>query len=169
MQILADNGGFVLADDGARLFFFRRRIAPTWLVFVPGLLTVIAAGNGIVQVALGNVIAGVVLLVVGVACGFGTRAVLQARRRAKAAPLDPREALIVIAMEARTVFAGDGRVLAPLDAVRFERAMQATSSARSLRVVWPGGSVVVYRGDALLPSGSINAPIEVLRSRGLAV
>lgn len=169
MQVLADNGGFVLAEDGARLLFFQRRILPTWLVFVPGLLTVITVGNAVVQLVLGNVAVGAVLLAVGVACGFGTRAALGSRRRAKAAPLVAGDAVVVIDTDARVLLDGDGVVLAPLDAVRIERAMQVTSSSRALRVAWPGEAVVVYRGDALSLTGSIDAPVTELRSRGLTV
>lgn len=61
-----------------------------------------------------------------------------------------------------------GYVLAD-DAVRIERSMQLTSSARALRIVWPGGAMVVYRGDPLLPGGSINLPVEALHARGVPI
>jgi len=167
MHALADNGGYVLAEDGARLLFFRRRILPSWLAFVPGLLAVIALGNGLVQLVLGNLAAGGALLVLGAGSGLGLRAVLRSRHRAKAAPLDPTTALLVIDLEARALLDGGGRILAPLDAVRVERSMQVTSSARALRIVWPGGAVVVYRGDALQTGGSITVPVDVLHARGV--
>lgn len=169
MQVLADNGGFVLAEDDARLLFFQRRIIPTWLVFVPGLLAVITVANAVVQAALGNYVAGAVLVLVGVACSFGVRAALSSRRRAMTAPLDAATAVLVIDRGARALLDGDGRVLAAIDTIRVEKAMQATSSARALRVAWHGGAVVVYRGDALRPGGSIDVPAEALRSRGVPV
>ncbi len=53
--------------------------------------------------------------------------------------LDPTAALLVIDLGTRTLLDGDSGVLASLDSVRIH-----------LRVVWPGGSNVVYRGDPLL-------------------
>lgn len=35
VQVLADNGRYVLAEAGARLLFFERRILPPWTVYVP--------------------------------------------------------------------------------------------------------------------------------------
>jgi hypothetical protein len=169
LRAVADNGGYVLADDGARLLFLQRRILPSWAAFVPGLLAVIALGNGAVQLGLGHLVPGGVLVVVGAVAGFGLRAALGRRRRARAAPLDPGSAVLVIDLGAQTLLDGAGRTLAPLHAVRLERSMQATSSARAIRIVWPGGAEVVYRGDALVPGGSIGAAVEALRTRGLFV
>ena len=169
MEALTDNGGYVLAADGDRLLFLRRRILPTWLAFVSGVLAVVAVGNGAVQVAFGQVAVGAVLIVVGVAFASGLRAVLQSGRQAMAAPLDPGTAVLVIDLAARTLLDGRGAVLAPLEAVRVSRSMQATSSALALRVTWPGGAVVVYRGDALAFGGSVDAAAEALRARGIPV
>jgi hypothetical protein len=166
---LADNGGYVLAEDGSRLLFFRRRILPSWMAFVSGLLAVIALGNGVVQLVLGNLAAGGALLVAGAGAALTLLAVLRSRRRATATPLEATTALVVIDLEARSLLDGGDRILAPLDAVRVERSMQMTSSARALRIVWPGGAMVVYRGDALLPGGSIAVAIEVLRTRGVPI
>ena len=169
MHALADNGGYVLAEDGARLLFFQRRILPSWLAFVPGLLAVIALGNGVVQLVLGNLAVGSGLLALGAASALGLRTVLRSRRRVKAAPLEPTTALLVIDLGARTLLDGGGRILAPFEQVRIERSMQLTSSARALRVVWPAGAMVVYRGDALQPGGSIAVPAEALRARGVSI
>lgn len=169
MQVLADNGGYVLAEDGGRLLFFQRRIVPSWLVFVPGLLAIICAGNGIVQLVVGNVAAGLVILALGAVGLAGLRFALRARKRAMSAPLDPAGASLVVDLETATLRDARGNGLAPLTGVRFEKAMQATSSARSLRVTWAGGSLVLYRGDPLTPSGSIDAPARVLQERGLPV
>jgi hypothetical protein len=118
---------------------------------------------------LGNLAAGGGLVVVSAGTALALRAVLRSRRRARAAPLDATAALVVIDLEARTLLDGGARILAPLDAVRIERSMQMTSSARALRIVWPGGAMVVYRGDALLPGGSIAVAVEGLRARGVPI
>jgi hypothetical protein len=166
--ILADNGRFVLAERGTRLLFVERRILPTWLVFVPVLVTVVVVGNAAVQIGIGNIVVGLVMLGVGVLCGLGCRAALAGRRRVQDAPLDTHTTLAVIDLGSRTLFDGNGQVLSHLDAVRVDKAMQLTSSARALTLAWPGGSLAVYRGDALLPSGSISAPAAALAERGLA-
>ena len=169
MQLLADNGGYVLAEDGARLLFFRRRILPTWLAFVLGLLAVVALVNGVVQIVVASTAAGAVLLALGVLSGLGLRVVLARRRRAKAAALDPVTAVLAIDLRTRTLRDGLGSTLAPLDQVRIDRAMQATSSSRALRVSWPDGALVVYRGDPFAPRGSIAEPVAALQQRGLPV
>jgi hypothetical protein len=167
LRALADNGGYVLAEEGGRLLFLQRRILPSWSAFVPGLLAVVAVGNGLVQAGVGNLAAAGVLLVIGGACGVGLRSVLRSRRRARAAPLDPATALVVVDLGAGALLDGAGQVLARLDVVRIDRSVQLTSSARALRVVWPGGATVVYRGDALVPGGSIQAAVEALHAHGV--
>ena len=169
MQVLADNGSFVLAESGDALLFFRRRIVPTWAVFVAGLLTVILVGNAVVLVLSGVPLAGVVLLGLGVVCGVALRMLAQKRRAARERPLDAHEAILVIDLAKRQVRGGDGQVLSSLDAARAEKAMQATSSSRALTITWPGGRTVVYRGDPFARHGSIDAPAAVLQGRGVPV
>lgn len=168
MQALADNGGYVLAEDGARLLFLRRRVLPSWLPFVLGVVGTIAVGNAVVLTIADAAGAAGVLLVVGFLCGAGLSTVLGRRTRARQAPLDPNEAIVVLDLGTRTLFDGTGQALAPLDQVRVEKAMQATSSSRSLKVAWPGGSAVVYRGDPfVLRGGSIDVPVAALAQRGI--
>jgi hypothetical protein len=169
VQVLADNGGHVLAEDGSRLLFLSRQILPSWLTFVPGVLALVTIGNGAVQLAIGNLLAGVVLLAVGAVSVLGVRAVLRRRARAIATPLDPATALLVIDLGTNTLRDRADLELAPLEAVRVERSMQLTSSARALRIVWPGGAMIVYRGDALRLRGSIGPPVAALRARGVPV
>lgn len=169
MHVLADNGGYVLAEDGARLLFLERRILPSWVPFVAGLLALITFGNGVVQLAIGNPAAGAVLVVLGALSALALRVARHSRRQAKSAPLDPSTALLVIDLGARTLLDASGRVLASLDDVRIDRSMQLTSSARALRVTWADGSAVVYRGDALQPGGSIAVATEALQTRGLTI
>ena len=167
MHVLADNGGYVLAEVGARVLFFKRRIIPTWMVYVPGLVTVIGVGNVIVQAVAGNVAAAGVILVASVVSGAILIAATRRRRRSRAKPLEPKDALLQLDLEGRTLLAGDGRVLAALDEVRVVKSMQLASSARALTVVWPAGRCVVYRGDPLARRGSIAEPADVLKARGV--
>ena len=167
MQVLADNGGYVLAEVDGRLLFFKRRIIPTWMVYVPGLLTFIAAANVVIQLVVGNVVAAGVILAVSVASGAGLRAAMHSRRRARARPLKAEDALVQLDLEGRRLLEGGGQVLAALDEARVEKSMQVTSSARALTIRWPGGKRVVYRGDPLALHGSIDVPADALKARGV--
>jgi hypothetical protein len=168
VQVLADNGGFVLAEDGARLLFLRRRILPAWLPFVLCVVGVIAVGNAIVLTIADAAAGGAVLLLFGFLCGAGVHVVLGSRRRAKAEPLDPGGAIVALDLAAGTLTNGFGGVLAALDQVRIEKAMQVTSSSKSLKAMWPGGSCVVYRGDPFVTKGgSIDVPLAALAQRGV--
>ena len=167
MEVLADNGGYVLTEVEARLLFFKRRIIPTWMVYVPGLLTVIGLANVVIQVVVGNVAAaGVILVACGVS-GASLRAALRSRRQARAKPLEAKDALVQLDLDGGRLLKGDGRVLSALDEVRVEKSMQLTSSARALTIVWPGGKRVVYRGDPLALNGSITDAADALKARGV--
>ena len=167
MQVLADNGGYVLAEVGARLLFFKRRIIPTWMVYVPGLLTVIGGANVVIQLVVGNVAAAGVILAVCVVTGLSFGAALRSWQRARLKPLYANDALVQLDLEGRTLLQGDGHVLSGLDQTRVEKSMQLTSSARALTIVWPGGKCVVYRGDPLALNGSIATPASALKARGV--
>ncbi len=167
LRLLADNGGYVLAEAGGRLLFFKRRIIPTWMVYVPGLLTAIGVVNAIIQMVGGEVAAAGGLLAVCVASGAILYAAIQSRRRSRVKPLEAKDALVQLDIEGRRLLDGDGQVLSSLDEARVEKSMQLTSSARALKVVWPGGARVVYRGDPLALNGSIAAPADALKARGV--
>lgn len=172
MRVLADNGAFVLAEDGARLVFFERRgVVPAWALFVVGLL---AGITGIASVGIaatvaepGRWIAVGVLLAVAAVFGGSLRWLMRRRRERLARALTIAEASVVIDVGAQVLTDANGRTLAPLSAVGFARVMQATSSARALAVKWGGGGLVVYRGDPF--SGSIDEAARVLRGRGFTV
>lgn len=167
MQVLADNGGYVLAEIGARLLFVKRRIIPTWMVYVPGLLTVIGVANVAIQLVAGNVAAAGVIAAACVVSGATVRAALRSRRRARATPLEAKDAFVQLDLEGRRLLDWDGQVLAALDQVRFVTTMQLTSSARALAIAWPGGKRVVYRGDPFGLHGSITEAADALRARGV--
>jgi len=170
MLALADNGRFVLAEDGARLVFLERRgVVPAWALFVLGLL---AGITGLMSVlfAVAVEVPGrwlVVVILLGLAVVFGTllRWLMRRRRDRLARPLAIAEAIVVIDEGALTDAAG--RTLAPRTGVKFARMMQATSSSRALAVTWSGGRRVVFRGDPF--SGSIDQAVDVVRARGFTV
>jgi hypothetical protein len=92
---------------------------------------------------------------------------MRSRRRARAKPLVPTDAIVQLDLEGRRLLDGRGEVLSPLDQARAEKTMQATSSARALTIAWPGNRRVVYRGDPLSRNGSIGVPAAALESRGV--
>ena len=167
--MLADNGSFVLAEDGDVLLFFRRRIVPTWAVFVAGLLTVILLANAVLLALTASLLGGAVLLGLGGVCGVALQMLAQKRRAARERPLDAHEAILGIDLAQRQVRGGNGQLLSSLEAARVEKTMQATSSSRALTITWPGGRNVVYRGDPFARHGSIDAPAAILKARGVPV
>jgi hypothetical protein len=167
VHVLADNGRYVLAEAGPRLYFFERRILPSWTVYVSGLLACIGLANVVIQVIVGNLAAAGAIAVVTALSAAALRAALLRRRRARATALAATDAHLQVDLEGRVLLDGGGQVLAPLDQARVEKPMQLTSSARALAVVWPGGRRVVYRGDPLSLNGSIDAPAGALKARGV--
>lgn len=174
MRALADNGRFVLAEAEGRLLFIERRgLIPAWAIFVVGLLTVILAVNGGVQLWFGvqagdvRIVVGLGLAAAGALAGFGCAALLRRRRLRNQRGLDAAEAIVVLDRPAGVLRDAAGRVLAPVDRVRFVQRMQVTSSSRALHVAWPGGDRAVYRGDPFV--GGIEDAVEALAQRGVPV
>lgn len=174
MRAIADNGRFVLAEDGPRLLFVERRgLVPAWAVYVAGLLTMILTANAAIAVGVGvgrrdgTLTLGLVLFVVAALAGWGCVALVRLRIARRDRALDPAEAIVVLDREAGVLLDGAGRKLAPLAEVRLVRRFQLTSSSRALHVVWPRGDWAVYRGDPF--SGPIDDPIAQLEQRGIPV
>ncbi|MEM7356176.1 MAG: hypothetical protein AAF657_35500, partial [Acidobacteriota bacterium] len=140
------------------------------LLFVLALLTVIVGGNGIVWLTLGfrsgqiNVL-GVVLTAVAALTSFGASRIWAAEKRDRTV-IPGREAWVaVIDLETQTLESPRGESLAPLPSVRFLSVMQLASSSRALAAHWPGGSLVVYRGNPF--AGSSLEARDALRSHGV--
>ncbi len=174
MRAIADNGRFVLAEDGPRLLFVERRgLVPAWAVYVAGLLTVILTANAAIAVGFGvsrrdgTLTVGLVLFVVAALAGWGCVALVRRRIARRDRALDPAEAILVLDLEARVLRDASGRQLATLAEVRLARRRQLTSSSQALHVVWPRGDWAVYRGDPF--TGSIDDPIQQLQQRGIRV
>lgn len=163
--LLARCGDGVLVADGDRWTFGHQPgSGGNTVLFVLVLVGAISTVSGVALVgALGAAAAG--NLVVGAALLVLARWLFRRRKQTRAsAAIVP---IVVLDLAAGTLLAGDGRVLAPLDQVRFSREMQLASSARKLECRWPQGQVTVLRGDAF--GGSIGPAIDALRDRGLRV
>jgi hypothetical protein len=109
----------------------------------------VCAGFGAVSLfAAGVPVAvSVVLLLVGLAFGAGMLFGVRSIRRRRRAPLSAFTATAVFDRAHRVYRDGAGAPVAPLDQVRFERRMQATSSSAMLVVVTPAGARVLKRGN----------------------
>ncbi len=163
--LLVRCGDGVLVDDGARWIFGRQPGAGGNVVaFVVGLVGLVLAGNGIVQLVIGEIIAfGIAATVFGALLIYVAVGIVRGRDRQRTvAPLQP---LLQLDFASGMILDATGRPLAPLGEVVFASSMQLTSSARALHCRWPGGDVVVLRGDAF--GGGIAPAIDALRARGL--
>lgn len=165
MIVLVRCGDGVLVDEGTRWVFGRQPgTGGNVVAFVFALVGVILTGNGIAQLVLGELIAfGIAASVFGALVIWAAVGLVRARNRQRAvAPLRP---LLQLDFTSGMLLDAAGQPLAPLHEVGFAAAMQLTSSARALHCRWPGGDVVVLRGDAF--GGGIAPAIDALRSRGL--
>jgi hypothetical protein len=163
--VLVRCGDGVLVDDGTRWVFGRQPGARgNVAAFVFALVGLILAGNGVVQLVIGELIAfGIAASVFGVLILCVAVGLVRARDRQRvAAPLQP---LLQLDFASGLLLDAAGRPLAPMAEVVFSAAMRLTSSARALHCRWPGGDMVVLRGDAF--GGGIAPAIDALRSRGL--
>lgn len=151
--------------EPGHLALVERGVLPGVLVFVPGLLGAIAAVNGVVQLAMGHLVAALVLLAVaGLALG-GTVALVRARRRQREVPAASLPRLLVIDVTGGRLLSPDGQALAPLASASMRTAMQVTSSSSALQLEWPGGNLVVGRGT---PFGdSVDEMAAALRQAGV--
>ena len=149
-RILADQGGVVIAENGPEILVIDRGGGAVEITaFVLGILTLVCGGFGAVSLfAAGVPVAvSVVLLVVGLAFGAGLLFGVRSIRRRRRAPLSAFTPVAVFDRAHRVYRDGAGAPVAPLDQVRFERRMQATSSSAMLVVVTPEGTRVLKRGN----------------------
>lgn len=140
-------------DEEGRLHFADLDLSGVaTLRFVFALVTVIASINGLVQVwmAIAGAVSFVVPLVLWVlAVAFAGLWYLVSRtaKRKRERPVEELRILLVLDRVRGVVADATGHVLAPLDALRFRRAFQPTSSSRRLVAEWPGGQRTLVRGN----------------------
>jgi hypothetical protein len=166
MTVIARCNETALVEDGARVGVVQQE--GSWLnttFFVVVLLESFVLVGGVALVTV-EVVAGVVLLVIG-SLGAWAAGVLWKRKRALANSPAQGAPSLVFDFQAHVLRDGSGTVLAPLQSVRIYRASQMTSSSRALCVSWASGSVLIARGN---PFGdSVGAMEDALRLRGVAV
>ncbi len=155
-RILREVGGLVIAEAGPLVLVVDRGNGPpAILAFVAGVLALVFGGFGAVTLA-------------AVAAGHDTicrsgcrpgcsqsawRQRLSRWRRSVASavrersPVSGFRPVAVFDRAARVYLDGDGRAVAPLDAVTFQRRMQIGSSSPKLVAQTPTGSHVLLRGN----------------------
>jgi hypothetical protein len=160
---IARCGSGVLVADGERWTFGHQPgTGGNVLVYLFGLIGTIFSVNGI-AIAVTQHIGGLALLVVGLPLLATAVAIVRSRNKRRMNPtLQP---IVVLDFAVGMLLDGIGRPLAPLAQVAFSAHFQLFSSARMLECRWPGGHVVVLRGDAF--GGSIAPARDALRRRGL--
>lgn len=153
--IVAQAGGLVIAEDGARVIVVDRGTGP-WATaaFVLAVLAVVFGGFGAVTLALGATSEaavppwlGTTGLLIGLACAVAVLAVVRRIRAARSRPVGDLRPVVVLDRARRIMTDGDGAVLAPLEHVRFERRMRMTSSSPALVAVTPRGTWILKRGN----------------------
>ena len=154
-RILAEASGVVVAERGPLVSVVDRGTG-VWatLTFVLAVLALVPAGFGAITLSLSAAGAATIarplsvcFLLVGIVIG-GCAVVAALRlRRARSKPLDSYRPVAVFDRERRVFVDDSGVVLAALDDVRFQRALQLTSSSAQLVVVMPRGTRVIARGN----------------------
>jgi membrane protein implicated in regulation of membrane protease activity len=162
-RVIAEVGGSVVAEQGPSVLIIDRRTGPlSVLAFVLGVIALVVGGFGAVALLTSTPSAalGAVFLVVGLVVAGATLATRRSIRRSRSKPLDSYQPVAVFDRERRVFVDGNGSVVAPLDQVRFQRAMQMTSSSPKLVAKTPNGTRVLLRGNPF--SGGIGNLDEVL-------
>jgi hypothetical protein len=103
-----------------------------------------------------------VFLAVGLVVAGASVATVRTIRRSRSKPLSTYQPVAVFDRARRVFVDADGTVVAPLEHVRFQRAMQMTSSSPKLVAVTPNGTRVLMRGNPF--AGGIGNLDEVLTS-----
>ncbi len=162
-RLIAEVGGSVVAEQGPLVLVIDRRTGPlSVLAFVLGVIALVVGGFGAVALLTSSPSAalGAVFLVAGLVVAGATLATLRIIRRTRSKPLGTYQPVAVFDRARRVFVDGNGTVVAPLDHVRFQRAMQITSSSPKLVAVTPNGTRVLMRGNPF--SGGIGNLEEVL-------
>lgn len=154
--VITERGGMVVAERGPEILLIDRGNGPLEIVvFVLSVVTLVFGGFGAVVIctdvasgeALQSRTVGPTVLAVGVVAGAATliaAGTVRQRRRRRLTTFTP----IAVFDRGRRVFCdGHGRVVAPLDRVRFARRIQPMSSSLKLVAQTPAGDWVLKRGN----------------------
>ncbi|CAN5510399.1 hypothetical protein BH11ACT7_BH11ACT7_18830 [soil metagenome] len=157
--IIADAGRLVIAEDGPRVLVIDRGRGPSEITtFVLVMVTLICGTTGTVSLFYAAVdaiegkpvVIGAVFLAGGLAAGAGMLLAARSLRSTRLTQLSSLRPVAVFDREQRVFLDSDGKIVAPLDQVRFVR---RGSAAANLVATTPAGDQMLLRGS--LFSGTI--------------
>ena len=128
-----------------------------------GLLTVIFGVNAVFMATMAE-LRGVALILGPLAVLFAVSFIAVGRYRARRANA-AGERIATIDLE-RGLVDDRGELVAPVSALSVKRTFQMTSSSRALELRWPGGAVVIARGNPF--AGDVGAIEDALRQQGVS-
>lgn len=167
--VIAEQGGLVVAEQGAAILIIDRGNGPVEIVaYVMVVITLVFGGFGAVWIVhtTGDTpssfpaFLGATLLIIAIAAGLIGGLLINSRRRTRRRPLSTFTPVAIIDRVQRVYRDHSGRFVVPLDQVRFERRMQLTSSSPKLVAVTPSGTHLLKRGNPF--GGGIGRIDEVL-------
>ena len=165
MKQLGWGSGVKIYEDGNRLLVLDTGASSlAVVVFVCGLLTLVAGGMGVVLLFSHPKLGGGFLAAAGCTGALLGLTIWGFIRRWRRPPEQLRR-VALIDLEARTLRDPEGRALAPLDRVRFERTFQVLSSTPALAAIYPGGKLILARGNVF--AGMLGTLEPALRGKGL--
>ncbi len=168
MAEIASGSGLTIISDGDRLLFIDTRTGGLHTAaFVLGLLSLVPLGAGIALFASGPAsrLAGMIVICIGAFFSVGFVFTVKVILRRRAVPVGERTPMVVVDLAAGVLRDGAGRQLAPLDAVRFHRQFQMTSSSPALAVSFQGTNLVLVRGNPF--AGGLGSLESALQRYGL--
>lgn len=174
-RIIAEQGGLVVAEDGAHILVIDRGNGMTQIAaFVLLVITLVCGGFGIVSMLMSArggesdppVLLGAVIFAVGAIAAAALAYTIRSLRRIRSAPLSDFVPVAVFDRGDGTYRDGSGQVVGKLDQVRFERRMQIGSSSPKLVAITPNGTYVLKRGNPF--GGRIHGMDAVLSTAILA-
>lgn len=170
--LIAEASGVALYQQARRLLIVDRGTASLYtLGFVLAIVAFILGINGVVQLVLatgGGGIAwlGVVFTAVAAVGGWGLSRILARVARQRERPVAELRLVAIFDLEGGQLCDPSGRPLAPLASVRVGRQFQLASSSPALTATWPGGKVILARGNPF--AGGIGPLEDAFRTVGLA-
>lgn len=170
-KIICRASEVVVAEEDEKLFFFRDTSFPSAVfIYVAALLAFICTGAGIALFAIsgeagGQRYAGAGILAGGLLLLFVTYKLMTLRKKKQQTLPGAEQRICIIDTRRKELLQGDGRRIAPLESVQMKRKMQITSSSPALFLEWPGGSLLLVRGN---PFSGGTGPLEhLLKNNGV--
>lgn len=164
---LAQVSGCVIFERSSKIYVMEQ--SKKWIAtfrFVLLLITFIISANGIYSLISGWMngktlpMFGIIFTVVGVFLGLLLFLIHRVKVKADNLPPDELKAFCILDTDAGNLLGPQNTILAPLSAVSFSKIFSFTSSSPNLALSWPGGKIVIARGNIF--AGGIKPIIDVL-------